>query len=51
MVTLAEVNILPENVLAFSGWTAGLCMGTEGQQPFRNAICIGAGKPGWLEEG
>lgn len=51
VITLADVNTLLENVLAFSGWTAGLCTGTERQWSFRNAICIGVGKSGWLEEG
>lgn len=51
MITLADVNILFEKVLVFSGWTAGLCTGTERQWPFRNAIFIGVGKSGWFEEG
>lgn len=51
MITLADVNTLLEKVLAFSGWTAGLCTGTERQWPFRNVIFIGVGKSGWLEEG
>lgn len=51
MVILAGINILLEKVLAFSDGTDGLYMDPERKGPFSSAICLGGGKPVWLEEG